>query len=336
MNEKVAAVLPSNGTQTHRSTPPNALGQADLDLSRLANPQRRPGEFVVKSLLRLAAFVSVGTTVGIVVSLLRPSIDFFSSVGFREFFLDTEWSPTFEPAHFGARPLLTATLIITLIAVTVAIPLGLGAAIFLSEYASPRVRKFVKPLLEILAGVPTVVYGFFALTFVTPNILQKLPGLGGATKVNVYNALSAGLVMGFMILPTVASLSEDAMSAVPTALRQGSLALGANKFQTTVKVILPAALSGLIASFILAISRAIGETMVVTVAAGAIASSAVDPRNSMQTITSFIAQIAQGDVPNGTVIYKTLFALGLTLFLITLTLNAISIRLVRRFREVYE
>lgn len=306
------------------------------DMSAVETRRRRPGESVVKALLLLASLVSVATTVGIVVSLLRPSISFFSDVGFKEFFTAKNWSPTFEPASFGARPLFSATAIITVIALLVAIPLGLGAAVFLSEYASPRFRKVVKPLLEILAGVPTVVYGFFALTFVTPNILQKLPGLGGAEKVNVYNALAAGLVMGFMILPTVASLSEDAMSAVPGALRQGSLALGANKFQTTVKVVIPAALSGLIASFILAVSRAVGETMVVTVAAGAIANSTLDPRNSMQTVTSFIAQIAQGDVPNGTTIYNTLFALGLTLFLITLALNTISIRLVRRFREVYE
>jgi phosphate transport system permease protein len=324
------------------NSPGNSPGDADHvrslrpDMSALQAPRRRVGESVVKSLLLVAAMVSVATTVGIVLSLLRPSIDFFSDVGFGEFFTGKNWSPTFEPAEFGARPLFTATLIITLIALLVAIPLGLGAAIFLSEYASARFRKTMKPLLEILAGVPTVVYGFFALTFVTPNILQKLPGLGGDVKVNVYNALSAGLVMGFMILPTVASLSEDAMSAVPIALRQGSLALGANKFQTTVKVVIPAALSGLIASFILAVSRAVGETMVVTVAAGAIANSSLDPRNSMQTVTSFIAQIAQGDVPNGTTIYNTLFALGLTLFLITLGLNSLSIRLVRRFREVYE
>jgi phosphate transport system permease protein len=306
------------------------------DMASLQEPRRRVGESIVKSMLLVAAMVSVATTLGIVLSLLRPSIDFFSDVGVGEFFTGKNWSPTFEPAEFGARPLFTATIIITLIALLVAVPLGLGAAIFLSEYASVRFRKTVKPMLEILAGVPTVVYGFFALTFVTPNILQKLPGLGGDVKVNVYNALSAGLVMGFMILPTVASLSEDAMSAVPVALRQGSLALGANKFQTTVKVVIPAALSGLIASFILAVSRAVGETMVVTVAAGAIANSSLDPRNSMQTVTSFIAQIAQGDVPNGTTIYNTLFALGLTLFLITLGLNSLSIRLVRRFREVYE
>ncbi len=306
------------------------------DLSALQTRRRRPGEAIVKGLLLGAAMVSVATTAGIIVSLLRPSIEFFSDVSFGEFFTGKNWSPTFEPVAFGARPLFTATLIITLIALLVAIPLGLGAAIFLSEYSSTRFRKVVKLLLEILAGIPTVVYGFFALTFVTPNLLQKLPGLGGAEKVNVYNALSAGLVMGFMILPTVASLSQDAMSAVPEALRQGSLALGANKFQTTVKVIIPAALSGLIASFILAVSRAVGETMVVTIAAGAIANSSLDPRNSMQTVTSFIAQIAQGDVPNGSTIYKTLFALGLTLFVVTLLLNTMSIRLVRRFREVYE
>ena len=309
---------------------------APLDLSRLESARPRYGEVIIKGLLVLAAMVSVLTTLGIVVALTGPAIDFFRSVGLTEYLTSKNWSPTFEPAAFGARPLFTATFIITLIAVAIAIPLGLAAAVFLSEYASSGFRKTVKPVLEILAGVPTVVYGFFALTFITPNILQKIPGLGGQAKVNVYNALSAGIVMGFMILPTVASLSEDALTAVPGSLRQGSLALGANKFQTTVKVVIPAAISGLISSFILAVSRAVGETMVVTIAAGAIASSSLDPRNSMQTITSFIAQIAQGDVPNGSVIYKTLFALGLTLFLITLALNAVSIRLVRRFREVYE
>ncbi len=305
-------------------------------LERLQNRRRRPAESVAKALLFSAALLSVGTTVGIVFALARPALDFFRSVDLREFFTGNTWSPTFEPAEFGARPLFTATLLITVIAIVVAMPLGLGAAIYLSEYASTRMRKILKPVLEVLAGIPTVVYGFFALTFVTPNILQKLPLLGGSEKVNVYNALSAGLVMGFMILPTVASLSEDALSAVPNSLRQGSLALGANKFQTTVRVLLPAAISGLIASFILAVSRAVGETMVVTIAAGAIASSSLDPRDSMQTITSFIAQIAQGDLPTGSVIYKTLFALGLTLFVITLLLNALSIRLVTRFREVYE
>lgn len=315
---------------------PLQVGSPPESLARLQNRRRRPVESGIKALLLGSALVSVATTVGIVISLARPALDFFRSVDLVEFFTGKNWSPTFEPAAFGARPLFTATLLITVIALFVAVPLGLGAAIYLSEYASPGARKVLKPVLEVLAGIPTVVYGFFALTFVTPNILQRLPLLGGSAKVNVYNALSAGLVMGFMILPTVASLSEDALSAVPNSLRQGSLALGANKFQTTVRVLLPAALSGLIASFILAVSRAVGETMVVTIAAGAIASSSLDPRDSMQTITSFIAQIAQGDLPNGSVIYKTLFALGLTLFVITLVLNSLSIRLVRRFREVYE
>lgn len=296
----------------------------------------RPGEAVVKALLVLATMVSVATTVGIVVALLGPAIQFFRRVAIWEFFTGSTWSPLFIPAEYGVRPLLQATVLITGIAMIVAIPLGLAAAIYLAEYARPRTRKILKPMLEILAGIPTVVYGFFALTFVTPNILQKLPLLGGAEKVNIYNALAAGLVMGFMILPTVASLSEDAMSAVPQSLRQGSLGLGANKFQTTVRVVLPAALSGLIASFILAISRAVGETMVVTVAAGAIASNSLDPRESMQTITSFVAQVAQGDLPTGSNEYRTMFALGLTLFAATLLLNAASIRLVRRFREVYE
>jgi phosphate transport system permease protein len=290
----------------------------------------------VRGLLVLASLLSVATTVGIVLSLLGPALQFFREVGVWRYLTEREWAPVFQPARYGVRSLLTATFLTTVIAMAVCIPLGLGAAVFLSEYAPTRVRKIFKPILELLAGIPTVVYGFFALTFVTPNILQKLPGLGGDAEVNIYNALAAGLVMGFMILPTVASLSEDAMAAVPSALREGSLGLGANKFQTTVRVVLPAALSGIIASCILAVSRAVGETMVVTIAAGAIANYSWDPRDSMQTITSFIAQVAQGDLPTGSNEYRTMFALGLTLFLVTLVLNIISNTLVRRFREAYE
>ena len=320
---------------THRPGLPPVTEPSVKSFS-LARSRPRYGEGVVKVLLVLAAGLSVATTVAILVALLRPALEFFQEVSLWRFLTEREWAPLFLPARYGVRALATATLLITAIAMFVCVPLGIGAAVYLSEYASARARRVIKPMLEILAGVPTVVYGFFALTFVTPNILQKLPLLGGSNKVSIYNALSAGVVMGFMLLPTVASLSEDAMSSVPSALKQGSLALGANRFQTTVKVIIPAAISGIIASIILAASRAIGETMVVTIAAGAIANFSLDPRESMQSITSFIAQVAQGDLPTGSNEYRTMFALGLMLFVVTLGLNILSIRLVRRFREVYE
>jgi len=281
--------------------------------------------------LRLAALVSVLTTVGIVVSLVMPALDFFSEVSVWEFLTGTSWSPNLAPQSFGVLPLVGGTLMVTAIGLLVAVPLGLGAAMYLSEYASAKNRARLKPILELLAGIPSVVYGFFALAFVTPTVLQDLLGL----EVNFGNALGAGIVLGIMIIPTVASLSEDAMSAVPQALRQGSFAMGANRMQTTLRVVFPAAISGIAAAVVLGLSRAIGETMIVALAAGTIPNLSVDPREGMQTMTGFIAQTAGGENPVGSVEYNTLFAVGLLLFLITLVINFASIALVRRYRQVY-
>ncbi len=282
--------------------------------------------------LFLAALLSVLTTIGIVVALVEEAIVFFGDVNFFDFITGTEWSPLFSEPKFGVLPLVTGTLLVTAIALLVAVPLGLGAAIYLSEYARPRVRKVVKPALEVLAGIPTIVFGYFALTFFTPTILQDLLH----ADVQVFNALSAGIVMGFMVIPTIASVSEDAMTAVPQSLREGAFGLGASKLQVSTRVVFPAALSGIVAAVVLGISRAIGETMIVLVAAGQVPNLTADPRESVETMTTFIAATAKGDVPTGSTGYKTIFAVGTALFVITLVMNAISIRFVRRFRQVYE
>ena len=301
---------------------------------RLGVARPRWGERATVGVLFLCAALSVAVTVGIVIALAGPTIDFFGSVDIGTFYTGTNWSPLFKPPEFGVLPLVTATITTTFWALLVAIPCGLGAAIYLSEYALPRTRKTLKPVLEVLAGVPTVVYGFFALTFLTPLIqdLWFLPGDPPA----VFNALSAGLVMGVMILPTVASLSEDAMAAVPQGLRQGAFALGASKAQVSTKVVVPAALSGIVASFVLGISRAVGETMIVLIAAGGTPNLSFNPTEAMQTMTAFIASAGIGDQPTGSVGYKTIFAVGSTLFVATFVMNALSTRLVRRYREVYE
>jgi phosphate transport system permease protein len=291
----------------------------------------RPGEALVTGLLRLAAIVSVVTTVGIIVSLVRPTIDFFSEVGIGEFLTGTRWSPNLSPQSFGVLPLIGGTLMTTAIGLLIAVPLGLGAAMYLSEYARPPTRRRVKPILELLAGVPSVVYGFFALAFVTPTVLQGWLDV----DVGFTNALAAGIVLGTMIIPTVASLSEDAMSAVPQALRQGSFAIGANRMQTTLRVVFPAAISGIAAAVVLGLSRAVGETMIVALAAGSQPNLSLDPREGMQTMTGFMAATAGGENPVGSVSYNTLFAVGLSLFFITLIINLISIALVRRLREEY-
>lgn len=283
----------------------------------------RPAETAIRFVLVLAALLSVLVTVGIVAALIRPVVDFFSQVPFGDFFA-TEGT-------FAVLPLVGGTLMTTVIALLVAVPLGLGAAMYLAEYASRRARKVLKPTVELLAGVPSVVYGFFALSFVTPTLLQDLLRL----DVGFTNALSAGLVLGVMIIPTIASLAEDAMSAVPQAMRQGSLALGANRMQTTLRVVFPAALSGIAAAIVLGMSRAVGETMIVALAAGAMKNLSLDPREGMQTMTGFIAQTAGGENPVGSVEYNALFAVGLLLFLMTLVLNIVSIAFVRRFRQVY-
>jgi len=298
----------------------------------LTAPRRRWGEEAVKGLLFLAALVSVLTTTGIVLSLVEETVRFFGAVPVGDFLAGAEWSPLFADAKFGVLPLVTGTLLITGIALLVAVPLGLGAAVYLAEYASPRVRKVVKPVLELLAGVPTIVFGYFALTFFTPTVLRDALG----ADVQVFNALSAGIVMGLMVVPTVASLSEDAMSAVPDALRAGAFGLGANRLQVSTRIVFPAALSGVVAAIVLGVSRAIGETMIVLVAAGQVPNLTADPRQSVETMTTFIAATAKGDNPVGSIGYQTIFAVGTTLFVMTLVMNAVSIRLVRRFRQVYE
>jgi phosphate transport system permease protein len=292
--------------------------------------RRRIGEDVVKGVLAVCALISVATTVGIVVALFVPAFEFFGEISIVDFLTGTDWAPLFEPARFGVLPLIGGTLLVTAIASLVAMPFGLGAAIYLSEYASPRVRGILKPAFEVLAGIPTIVFGYFALTFVTP-LLRDL-----GIQVDIFNTLSAGLVMGVMLLPTVASLSEDAMGAVPRDLRDGAYALGSTKVQVATRIVVPAAISGIIASFVLAISRAVGETMIVLVAMGQQPNLTFDPREAAETMTAFIAATGAGDVPTGSLEYKTIFAVGATLFVLTLAMNVVAIRLVRKYREVYE
>lgn len=297
----------------------------------LRGPRRRHiQEKAIGGLLFLASSISVLTTVGIILVLIVEASRFFVEVSIFEFLLGTQWAPLFQPQHFGVLPLLVGSLVVSVIAAIVALPIGLASAIYLSEYASPTVRRIIKPTLEVLAGVPTVVYGYFALTFVTPLIREVWP------DTSIFNALSASLVIGVMIIPLVASLSEDALSAVPRSLREGAYALGATKLEVSVKTVLPAALSGIVASFILALSRAIGETMIVTIAAGATPNMAVDPLQSVQTMTAYMVQVSMGEVVFGSVEYQTIFAVGLALFAITLVMNIISIAVLRHFREVYE
>jgi phosphate transport system permease protein len=298
----------------------------------LTRSRRRNGEALIKGLLFGAALISLLTTAGIVISLVEESIVFFGDVGFGEYLTGTKWTPLFEPPSFGVLPLVVGTFATTLIGMAVAAPLGLAAAIYLSEYARPRVRKVVKPALELLAGVPTIVFGYFALTFFTPEILRGFFGL----DVGIFNALSAGIIIGFLIIPIVASISEDAMSAVPQSLREGAFGLGASKLQVTMRVVFPAALSGIVASVVLAMSRAIGETMVVLVAGGLQPQWGVNVTEAMATMTAFIAGTAQGDAATGSIAYKTIFAVGTTLFVITFVMNVISIRFVRKYRQVYE
>jgi phosphate transport system permease protein len=297
---------------------------------RAARP--RYGEKLIKGLLVLAAFISVLTTTGIVVSLLEETITFFGEVSLGDFLTGTEWAPSFNPPSFGVLPLVSGTLVVGLIAMLVATPLGLGAAIYLSEYARPGVRKTIKPILELLAGVPTIVFGYFALTFFTPEILQAL--FGNSTQ--IFNGLAAGIIVGFLVIPTVASISEDAMSAVPQSLREGAFGLGGSKLQVTTRVVFPAALSGIVASLVLAMSRAVGETMVVLIAGGQQPQWGLNVGESMQTMTAFIAAQGKGDIATGSIAYKTVFAVGMALFVITLLLNMFSIRFVRKYRQVYE
>ncbi|MCU0297537.1 MAG: phosphate ABC transporter permease subunit PstC [Candidatus Nanopelagicales bacterium] len=291
----------------------------------------RYGERAIKVLLVACAALSVATTIGIIWALFVPAFQFFQTVPITDFLFGTQWSPLFADPEFGVLPLVSGTLVITGIACLVALPVGLLTAMYLSEYAADKTRRVLKPILEILAGIPTVIFGFFALEFVTQVLLQNI-----WPNTEVFNALSAGLVMGVMIIPTIASLSEDAMSAVPRGLREGAYALGSSKRQVTLKVVVPAALSGIVAAFVLGVSRAIGETMIVAVAAGLQPNLSLNVFEGMQTMTSFIAAAGSGDQPTGSIGYQTIFAVGALLFVMTLLMNLFSIRMVRKYREVYE
>jgi phosphate transport system permease protein len=292
----------------------------------------RPGESIIQAFLFLCGILSILTTIGIVYELGKESWLFFGSadVDLREFLTQTTWQP--KIGEFGVLALVNATLMTTFFAMLIALPLGLGAAIYLSEYASQRVRSIIKPILEVLAGIPTVVYGFFALTFMTP----LLRSIFGPETVQIYNTLSAGLVMGIMILPLVSSMSEDALTSVPRALREAAYGLGATRLETALKIVVPAGLSGIIAAFIIGISRAIGETMIVALAAGSGPAFTYNPFQAAETMTGYIARISGGDLSYDTPDYNSIFAIGLLLFVITLGLNILSRRLVSKYREVYE
>ena len=310
------------------STRPTGLPSSSLPLA-VAPAGRLLRERVAHTLLFLCGCVSILTTIGIVFVLLSESLLFFQKVSLLEFLTDTQWTPLFLDRHFGILPLVAGTFIVSLIAVAVALPMGLTIAVYLSEYASPRARSLLKPILEVLAGIPSIVYGYFALLFVTPLLQSFIPGL------QAFNALGPGLVMGIMILPMVASLSEDALYAVPRSLREGAFALGANRLQMIGGVLIPAALGGITASFILAISRAIGETMIVAIAAGQQPVLTLNPLRAVETMTAYIVQVSLGDTPHGTIEYQTIFAVGTMLFLLTFVLNSISIYVRERFGNRY-
>lgn len=286
-------------------------------------------EHLVKLILMLFSAITVLTTIGIVGTLFVDSFHFFEEVSFFEFFTGTTWTPLLEPKHFGVLPLVAGTSLIALLACALAIPIGLGCAIYMSEYAPRNIRNILKPVLEILAGVPSIVYGYFALTAITPFLRKFIPDL------EVFNALSASIALGIMIIPMVASLSEDAMNAVPDAMRKGALALGSTTFEVATKVVVPGALSGIISSFVLAISRAIGETMIVAIAAGATPKLTINPLTSVQTMTGYMVNISLGDVPHGTTMYYTIFAVGLLLFGMTFGLNVLARFVVKRYRREY-
>lgn len=287
-------------------------------------------EKIIESLLFLSALVSVLTTIGILWVLLSESVAFFKQVSVWKFLTDSQWTPLFADKHYGIMPLVTGSLLTTLIAIIVALPVGLSIAVYLNEYASKKIRNTLKPVLEILAAVPTVVYGYFALMIITPYLQKIIPGLSG------FNALSPGIVMGIMIIPLVSSLSEDALNAVPNSLREASYGMGATRFQTAFKVLIPAASSGIIVSVILAISRALGETMIVAIAAGQQPRLTINPLVPVETITTYIVQVSMGDVVQGSLEYKTIFAAGIALFVFTFLLNNMSFWVKKRYQEKYE
>jgi phosphate transport system permease protein len=305
--------------------------------SRLHAPSRRYGEKAIQGLLALCGILSVLTTTAIVVSLIGPTFGFFEVVSLSEFF-GTDWTPQFEPPSFGVLAIVAGTVNVTLWGLVFAIPIGLGSAIYLSEYATPRVRRAVKPVLEVLAGIPTVAIGFFAVSFLLPELIQTIwpDALHGGAAGKPFMALAASLGIGLLIVPIIASLSDDAMSAVPHGLREGAYAMGATKREVSTKVVFPAALSGIVASIVLAASRAVGETMIVVLAGGSTPNFTLWPNEAVQAMTSYIAVTATGDIPAGSLDYKSIFAVGSLLFLMTLAMNMVSIRLVRKYREVYE
>jgi phosphate transport system permease protein len=304
---------------------------AQLTISpRLAkNIRRNVKERIIELILMMAALVAVATTFAIVGVLLYESLSFFKTVSVIEFFTDTQWTPLFEDAHYGIMPLVSGTLTTSAIALAVAVPIGTISAIFLSEFASHKTREIIKPILELLVGVPTVVFGYFALFFVTPILQSLYPDLPS------FNMLGAGIVMGIMIIPYIASMSEDAMRAVPMSMREGSYAMGATRFQTAIKVVTPAAISGIVAAYILAVSRAVGETMVVAIAAGQQPNLTFNPLDSAATITAYIVQVAMGDLPHGSIGYQSIFAAGLVLMAMTLSFNIFGHWVRKKYRESY-
>jgi phosphate transport system permease protein len=291
---------------------------------------RKIKELVIEKSLLSSALITIAVTIGIIAVLSIETVRFFSEVSIFNFFTDTQWTPLFTEKHFGILPLLSGTLLTSFIAIAFALPIGLSISIYLSEYAPKSFRKTIKPLLELLAAVPTVVYGFFALVVVTPFLQEIIPNLSG------FNSLSAGIVMGIMIIPYISSLSEDALHAVPDSLREASFGMGATRLQTAFKVIVPGASSGIIVSIILAISRAIGETMIVAIAAGQQPRLTLDPTVPIETITAYIVQVSLGDVQHGSLEYRTIFAAGITLFVFTFLLNTLSYRIRKKFQEKYE
>ena len=307
----------------------NKVSVQELIQQRQSKGSKNIIEKFIPIILAVIASISILTTIGILITLLTETITFFTRVSFSEFFLEKTWNAFGQDPKYGIISLILGTLKVTLVATIFAVPVGLGAALYLSEYASDKVRRIIKPILEILAGIPTIVYGFFALTFVTPMLRSVWPDLGS------FNAISPGLVIGIMIVPMIASLSEDAMSAVPQAIREGALGLGSTRLETALKVVFPAALSGILASIVLAVSRAIGETMIVSLAAGSSSEFSLDFTNSLQTMTAFIVQVATGDATFGSDIYYSIYAVGFTLFIFTLIMNMISQWITKKFREEY-
>lgn len=295
-----------------------------------ASNLKKTGEIIIEKILAFSGLVTILTTFGIIWVLVSESWGFFAMVPLDDFLFDTEWTPLFTEKRYGILPLLSGTFLTTAIAILTAVPIGIIIAVYLSEYANRGFRKTIKPVLELLAAVPTVVYGFFALTVVTPFLQTFIPGLGS------FNALSAGIVMGIMIIPVISSLSEDALYAVPKSLREASYGMGATRFQTSFKVVVPAASSGILVSIILGVARAVGETMVVAIAAGQQPNLTLDPREAVETITAYIVQVSLGDVQHGSLEYKTIFAAGITLFIFTFLLNNVSFWLKKKYQEKYE